>query len=167
MSLTIDLAQGDTHWLLKLSGDLDYGECASFRMNIDRILKSAPPRRSSTSLSSSTWTAPAGLLLSLSKEYGAQGGSSSSSPTRRSTTSCRSRGSTASSRLRASVDEAKAVLGEEAALDPLSRRYSARAPTVASMIWSAMSGSPNSPSGSSSLYLSAAATAAVRLPAAS
>ena len=75
MALTIDLSQGDTHWLLKLSGDLDYGECASFRMNIDRVLKSAPPS-TIVDLSELDYldSSGLGLLLSLSKEYGAQGG---------------------------------------------------------------------------------------------
>ena len=75
MALTIDLSQGDTHWLLKLSGDLDYGECASFRMNIDRVLKAAPPS-TIVDLSELEYldSSGLGLLLSLSKEYGAQGG---------------------------------------------------------------------------------------------
>jgi anti-sigma B factor antagonist len=75
MSLTIDLDQYPTYWTLTLKGDLDYGECAGFRMNIDRILKSAPHAaivdlRGLEYLDSSGL----GLLLSLSKEYGAEGG---------------------------------------------------------------------------------------------
>lgn len=75
MALTIDLTQGETHWLLTLAGDLDYGECASFRMSIDRILKSTPPS-TIVDLSGLEYldSSGLGLLLSLSKEYGAQGG---------------------------------------------------------------------------------------------
>lgn len=75
MALTIDLEQKDTYWLLRLHGDLDYGECASFRMNIDRILKAGPPA-TIVDLSALEYldSSGLGLLLSLSKEYGAQGG---------------------------------------------------------------------------------------------
>ncbi len=75
MALSIDLSQSESHWLLKLVGDLDYGECASFRMNIDRILKSSPPS-TIVDLSDLDYldSSGLGLLLSLSKEYGAQGG---------------------------------------------------------------------------------------------
>ena len=75
MSLSIDLTQESDHWLLQLAGDLDYGECASFRMNIDRILKSSPPV-TIVDLSKLEYldSSGLGLLLSLSKEYGAQGG---------------------------------------------------------------------------------------------
>ena len=75
MSLTIDLTQEPTYWLLKLAGDLDYGECAAFRVNIDRILKSSPPA-AIVDLSNLEYldSSGLGLLLSLSKEFGAQGG---------------------------------------------------------------------------------------------
>ena len=75
MALSIDLSQDEKHWLLRLVGDLDYGECASFRMNIDRILKSSPPS-TIVDLSELDYldSSGLGLLLSLSKEYGAQGG---------------------------------------------------------------------------------------------
>ncbi|PKQ29956.1 MAG: hypothetical protein CVT60_02645 [Actinobacteria bacterium HGW-Actinobacteria-10] len=75
MALSMDLTQDEAHWLLKLTGELDYGECASFRMNIDRILKSAPPA-TIVDLSELEYldSSGLGLLLSLSKEYGAQGG---------------------------------------------------------------------------------------------
>lgn len=75
MALTIDLSQEPSLWILTLHGDLDYGECAAFRMNIDRILKSAPPA-TIVDLSSLEYldSSGLGLLLSLSKEYGAQGG---------------------------------------------------------------------------------------------
>lgn len=75
MALTIDLSQEPDLWVLTLHGDLDYGECASFRMSIDRILKSAPPA-AIVDLSDLEYldSSGLGLLLSLSKEYGAQGG---------------------------------------------------------------------------------------------
>jgi anti-sigma B factor antagonist len=75
MALTIDLDQEATYWTLKLAGDLDYGECATFRMNIDRILKNAPPA-TIVDLSDVEYldSSGLGLLLSLSKEYGQTGG---------------------------------------------------------------------------------------------
>jgi anti-sigma B factor antagonist len=75
MALTIDLQQNDDYWLLKLHGDLDYGECASFRMNIDRVLQSGVGGVI-VDLSELEYldSSGLGLLLSLSKEFGAQGG---------------------------------------------------------------------------------------------
>lgn len=75
MTLTLDLQENASHWLLTLTGDLDYGECSAFRMNIDRIIKSAPPA-TIVDLSGLEYldSSGLGLLLSLSKEYGAQGG---------------------------------------------------------------------------------------------
>jgi anti-sigma B factor antagonist len=75
MGLRIDLEQEPAYWTLTLSGDLDYGECAAFRMNIDRILKSAPPA-TIVDLSGIEYldSSGLGLLLSLSKEYSAAGG---------------------------------------------------------------------------------------------
>ena len=75
MSLTIDLDQQPAFWKLTLVGDLDYGECATFRMNIDRILKSAPPA-TIVDLSGIEYldSSGLGLLLSLSKEYATTGG---------------------------------------------------------------------------------------------
>lgn len=75
MSLDISLSQEAAYWVLALKGDLDYGECAAFRVNIDRVLKSSPPAvildlRSLEYLDSSGL----GLMLALSKEYGALGG---------------------------------------------------------------------------------------------
>jgi anti-sigma B factor antagonist len=75
MSLTMQLETGDDHWVLTLVGELDYSECAPFRMTIDRILKNSP---SSTLVDLSRLdyldSSGLGLLLSLSKEYGAHGG---------------------------------------------------------------------------------------------
>jgi anti-sigma B factor antagonist len=75
MSLTIDLDQQPAYWKLTLAGDLDYGECATFRMSIDRILKSAPPA-AIIDLSDVEYldSSGLGLLLSLSKEYAGTGG---------------------------------------------------------------------------------------------
>ena len=75
MSLTIDLSQQPDYWVLKLEGDLDYGECASFRQHIDQVLKASPPA-TIVDLSDLEYldSSGLGLLLSLSKEYGAQGG---------------------------------------------------------------------------------------------
>jgi anti-sigma B factor antagonist len=75
MALTIDLDQEPAYWRLTLAGDLDYGECATFRMNIDRILKNAPPA-TIVDLSDVEYldSSGLGLLLSLSKEYGQSGG---------------------------------------------------------------------------------------------
>ena len=75
MALSLDLTQEPTHWTLTLAGELDYGECAGFRMNIDRILKSSPPA-TIVDLSGLTYldSSGLGLLLALSKEYTAQGG---------------------------------------------------------------------------------------------
>jgi anti-sigma B factor antagonist len=75
MALRINLDQEPTYWKLTLGGDLDYGECAAFRMNIDRILKSAPPA-TIVDLSDVEYldSSGLGLLLSLSKEYGLAGG---------------------------------------------------------------------------------------------
>ena len=75
MALSLDLTQKPTHWILTLVGELDYGECAGFRMNIDRILKASPPA-AIVDLSGLTYldSSGLGLLLALSKEYTAQGG---------------------------------------------------------------------------------------------
>lgn len=75
MALTLDLTENPTYWLLAVAGDLDYGECSAFRMSIDRILKGAPAA-TIVDLSALEYldSSGLGLLLSLSKEYGAQGG---------------------------------------------------------------------------------------------
>ncbi|MBA4370909.1 MAG: hypothetical protein C0418_04950 [Coriobacteriaceae bacterium] len=75
MPLTVDLEQAEPYWTLTLTGDLDYAECASLRMNIDRILRSSPTS-TVVDLSGLDYldSSGLGLLLSLSKEYGAQGG---------------------------------------------------------------------------------------------
>ncbi|MCL4079312.1 STAS domain-containing protein [Coriobacteriia bacterium Es71-Z0120] len=75
MSLSINVDPHDDHWVLTLSGDLDYSECASFRMTVDRVLRDAPPS-AIIDLSGIEYldSSGLGLLLSLSKEYGATGG---------------------------------------------------------------------------------------------
>lgn len=75
MALSIDLLQDSSAWVLTLRGDLDYGECSAFRMNIDRVLKASPPA-TIVDLSELEYldSSGLGLLLSLSKEYQAQGG---------------------------------------------------------------------------------------------
>lgn len=75
MPLVTDLDQSGPSWVLTLSGDLDYGECASLRMLIDRILRSSPAA-TVVDLSALDYldSSGLGLLLSLSKEYGSQGG---------------------------------------------------------------------------------------------
>lgn len=75
MALSLDLTENTSYWLLTLSGDLDYGECSAFRMNIDKILKSSPAA-TVIDLAGLEYldSSGLGLLLSLSKEYGSQGG---------------------------------------------------------------------------------------------
>ena len=75
MGLEIELTQAEDNWVLSLSGELDYSECSSFRTYIDRILKAAPPA-TIVDLSHLEYldSSGLGLLLSLSKEYGSQGG---------------------------------------------------------------------------------------------
>jgi anti-sigma B factor antagonist len=75
MTLRINLDQEPAYWKLTLAGDLDYGECSAFRMNIDRILKSTPPA-TIVDLSGIEYldSSGLGLLLSLSKEYSQSGG---------------------------------------------------------------------------------------------
>lgn len=74
MSLSIRVDQEPTHWKLTLLGELDYGECSVFRMNIDRILISNVST-AIVDLSGVTYldSSALGLLLSLSREYGKAG----------------------------------------------------------------------------------------------
>lgn len=75
MAVQIDLEPGDEVWKLTVSGELDYSECSTLRMHIDRILFSAPPA-TIVDLSGIVYldSSGLGLLLSLSREYAAQGG---------------------------------------------------------------------------------------------
>jgi anti-sigma B factor antagonist len=75
MALSMRLDEEQDRWTLVMSGDLDYSECASFRMTIDRILKHGPPTTViDLSAIDHLDSSGLGLLLSLSKEYGANGG---------------------------------------------------------------------------------------------
>lgn len=75
MSLGISLDQNEDRWILALDGELDYSECSTFRMTIDRILKHAPPA-TVVDLAALDYldSSGLGLLLSLSKEYTTLGG---------------------------------------------------------------------------------------------
>lgn len=75
MGLSMALDQGVRHWTLTLRGDLDYGECAAFRMTIDRILRSSPTSVI-IDLSGLEYldSSGLGLMLALSKEYSTHGG---------------------------------------------------------------------------------------------
>jgi anti-sigma B factor antagonist len=75
MTLSLNLEQEPSYWCLSLAGDLDYGECSTFRMSIDRILKSEP-RAAVVDLSGVEYldSSGLGLLLSMSKEYATVGG---------------------------------------------------------------------------------------------
>lgn len=74
MALTIDLVNGSHAQILTLIGDLDYAECASFRVHIDRILRERPAAVI-VDLSGLDYldSSGLGLLLSLSKELSAVG----------------------------------------------------------------------------------------------
>ena len=75
MALSMEFEEAPGYLTLTLFGDLDYGECAGFRMNIDRILSAAAPA-TVVNLSGLEYldSSGLGLLLSLSKEYSAEGG---------------------------------------------------------------------------------------------
>jgi len=75
MALDIRLDKDESQWILTLVGELDYSECSSFRTYIDRILKSSPPSVI-VDLSDLEYldSSGLGLLLSLSKEFGSDGG---------------------------------------------------------------------------------------------
>jgi anti-sigma B factor antagonist len=75
MAVSMDLEQGDEVWVLRVSGELDYGECSGFRMHIDRILRAVPPAAIVDLLALDYLDSSGlGLLLSLSREYAAGGG---------------------------------------------------------------------------------------------
>ncbi len=75
MPASIALEQRDDAWILTVSGELDYAECAGFRMYIDRILKATPPA-TVVDFSGLDYldSSGLGLLLSLSREYSSAGG---------------------------------------------------------------------------------------------
>jgi anti-sigma B factor antagonist len=75
MAVCIELDQSEPTWVLRVVGELDYGECATFRMHIDRILRAVPPA-TIVDLSNLEFldSSGLGLLLSLSREYSSLGG---------------------------------------------------------------------------------------------
>jgi anti-anti-sigma factor len=75
MAVSIELEQGEAYWTLTVSGELDYSECAAFRMQIDRVLKAMPPA-TIVDMSGIEYldSSGLGLLLSLSREYASHGG---------------------------------------------------------------------------------------------
>lgn len=75
MPLTIDVTPGDEHWVATLEGELGLSECSVFRTTIDRILVHSP-KATVLDLSGLDYldSSGLGLLLSLAKEYGGQGG---------------------------------------------------------------------------------------------
>ena len=75
MPASIAIDERPEAWILAARGELDYSECAGFRLQIDRILRTMPPSvivdfSQIDYLDSSGL----GLLLSLSREYGTAGG---------------------------------------------------------------------------------------------
>lgn len=75
MTISVELEPGPEYWTLTLAGELDYGECSVLRMHVDRILQSSP-RAVVVDMSGLDYldSSGLGLLLSLSREHGAQGG---------------------------------------------------------------------------------------------
>jgi anti-sigma B factor antagonist len=75
MSVSIELDQSEPTWVLRVAGELDYGECATFRMHVDRILR-AMPTATIVDMSGLEFldSSGLGLLLSLSREYSSLGG---------------------------------------------------------------------------------------------
>ena len=75
MSLAISIDELPDAWVLAAAGELDYGECADFRMSIERILH-AMPSAVVVDLSGIEYldSSGLGLLLGLSRQYGDEGG---------------------------------------------------------------------------------------------
>lgn len=75
MTLSTSLDKRKGVWVASLKGELDYGECSSFRMTVDRIIKDRPPA-AILDLSAVEYidSSGLGLLLLLAREYGASGG---------------------------------------------------------------------------------------------
>ena len=75
MTVCMELDQTKPTWVLRVAGELDYGECATFRMHIDRILRGTPAA-TIVVLSDLDFldSSGLGLLLSLSREYSSLGG---------------------------------------------------------------------------------------------
>jgi anti-anti-sigma factor len=62
-------------WVLSARGELDYSECAGFRLHIDRVLRGMP-KACVVDFSQIDYldSSGLGLLLSLSREYATNGG---------------------------------------------------------------------------------------------
>jgi anti-anti-sigma factor len=75
VSATIAIDERDGAWVLTVRGELDYSECAGFRLQIDRILRTMPPA-CIVDFSDIEYldSSGLGLLLSLSREYTNAGG---------------------------------------------------------------------------------------------
>lgn len=75
MSLAISIDELPDAWVLSLRGELDYSECANFRIGIERVLR-AMPSAVVVDFSRIEFldSSGLGLLLSLSREYGQAGG---------------------------------------------------------------------------------------------
>lgn len=75
MSVCIRIDERPDVWVLSAEGELDYSECASFRLEIDRILRVMPPA-CVVDFSEVTYldSSGLGLLLSLSRDYTNAGG---------------------------------------------------------------------------------------------
>jgi len=72
---SIAITERPEAWILSARGELDYSECAGFRLQIDRILRTMPPA-CVVDFSQIDYldSSGLGLLLSLSREYGTAGG---------------------------------------------------------------------------------------------
>jgi anti-sigma B factor antagonist len=72
---TIAIDERPEAWIISASGELDYGECAGFRLQIDRVLRTMPAA-CVVDFSHIDYldSSGLGLLLSLSREYGTAGG---------------------------------------------------------------------------------------------
>jgi anti-sigma B factor antagonist len=75
VSATITIDEKPDAWVLAARGELDYSECAGFRLQIDRILRNMPTA-CIVDFSDLDYldSSGLGLLLSLSREYGSAGG---------------------------------------------------------------------------------------------
>ncbi len=75
MPLTITIDRLEEAWLLAACGELDYGECGAFRLQIDKILR-VRPATLVVDFSRIDYldSSGLGLLLSLWQENGSRGG---------------------------------------------------------------------------------------------
>jgi anti-anti-sigma factor len=75
VSLTTTIDVLPEAWVLAAHGELDYGECAAFRLRTDQVLR-AMPATLVVDFSGVEYldSSGLGLLLGLSREYGSGGG---------------------------------------------------------------------------------------------